>query len=335
MGDFGKTLVVTGGGLGDTLFHLPFIRSIQAKASGGAVTLACKKGREIAELFSEVDFIDGVIPLAKNQDVSGKVDLRRFHRALRDQRIETAFIFHKSTGISFASLTAGVKNRFGYYFKGGKNRFFLNRGLEVPKDVALPAFMTHAALLMDDARLAYDYSDVRFRQPEHVVEAAFASLDLAQYPSMGRPRMIALGINSSAAFKQWGAENYAALAERLFARFDGKILLFGAGDVRHVAQGILDRCGQPQRFIDLTTRKIPLHHSHALLQSCDLYVGNDSFGLNLAAMSSIPAVGIFIRSYHFSYSDWIKPVVAESDEIESIAPANVWQAVEPLLAVAA
>ena len=31
MVDFGKTLIVTGGGLGDTLFHLPFIRSIQNK----------------------------------------------------------------------------------------------------------------------------------------------------------------------------------------------------------------------------------------------------------------------------------------------------------------
>ncbi len=327
MSELGKTLVVTGGGLGDTLFHLPFIRSIQQRSTGKSVVLACKKGREIRELFSEVDMVSSVLPIAQDQDVSGKADLGRLRRLTKEAGIESAFVFHKSTGIAFAMMMAGVKNRFGYFFKGSWNRFFLNKGTLTPKSVPLPAFMNHAALVMDDAGIGYDYSDVRFRQPNHVVQAAFSNLGLNE-----NTQMVALGVNASAEFKQWGAEGYSAIAERLLKQFPGQILLFGAGDVKHVSEGILARTDNPERFIDLTTQKVPLHHSHALLQSCDFYVGNDSFGLNLAAMSSLPAVGIFIKSYHFSYSDWIKPVISSSDAITDISVDMVWEQVSKLIA---
>ncbi|WP_020590464.1 glycosyltransferase family 9 protein [Kiloniella laminariae] len=326
MTDFGNTLVVTGGGLGDTLFHLPFIRSIQQQAKGRSVVLACKKGREISELFAEVDLVRSVLPIAKDQDVSGQADLFRLTRLIRKEKIETVFVFHKSKGISFATLLAGVRNRYGYYFKGGINRCFLNKGICVAKDVPLPAFMSHAALVMDAAGISYDCSDVAFRQPENVVEQAFQQLELD--PAIP---MVALGINSSAEYKQWGGEGYSAVAERLLAAFPGKILLFGAGDVKPVAQKILAQTASPERFVDLTTRKIALNHSHALLQKCAFYVGNDSFGLNLAAMSSQPAVGIFIKSYHFAYSDWIKPVISSSDDIHDISVEMVWNEVEKLL----
>ena len=326
MANFGNTLVVTGGGLGDTLFHLPFIRSIQQQAKGKSVVLACKKGREISELFSEVDMVRSVLPIAKDQDVSGQPDLLRLTGQIRAEKIETVFVFHKSKGISFATWVAGVRNRYGYYFKGGINRFFLNKGICVAKDVPLPAFMSHAALVMDAADIGYDCSDVNFRQPEYVVEQAFKQLELDS-----SSRMVALGINSSAEYKQWGGEGYSAIAERLLAAFPGKVLLFGAGDVKAVAEKILSETASPERFVDLTTRKVALNHSHALLQQCDFYVGNDSFGLNLAAMSSLPAVGIFIKSYHFSYSDWIRPVISSSDNIHDISVEMVWGEVVKLL----
>ncbi|MEH6629471.1 MAG: glycosyltransferase family 9 protein [Halopseudomonas aestusnigri] len=326
MSELGKTLVVTGGGLGDTLFHLPFIRSIQQRSTGKSVVLACKKGREISELFSEIDMVSAVLPIARDQDVSGKADLGRLRRLTNQAGIETAFVFHKSTGIAFAMMMAGVKNRFGYFFKGSWNRLFLNKGTLTPKSVPLPAFMNHAALVMDDAGIPYDYSDVKFLQPDHVVQAAFSNLGLND-----KTQMVALGVNASAEFKQWGAEGYSAIAERLLKQFSGQILLFGAGDVKHVSEGILARTDNPERFIDLTTQKVPLHHSHALLQSCDFYVGNDSFGLNLAAMSSLPAVGIFIKSYHFSYSNWIKPVISSSDTITDITVDMVWEQVSKLI----
>ncbi|WP_299377773.1 glycosyltransferase family 9 protein [uncultured Kiloniella sp.] len=326
MSELGKTLVVTGGGLGDTLFHMPFIRSIQQKSEGKSIVLACKKGREISELFSEIDMVSQVLPIAKDQDVSGKADLGRLRRLTKAAKIDTAFVFHKSTGISFAIMMAGVKNRYGYFFKGSWNRFFLNKGTLTPKQVPLPAFMHHAAMVMDDVGISYDYSDVRFRQPEHVVKAAFEGIGLPE-----KPKMIALGINASAAYKQWGVKGYSEIAERLLENYPGQILLFGAGDVAPIAQGILDNTASPDRFIDLTTRKVLLHHSHALLQSCDFYVGNDSFGLNLAAMSSMPAVGIFIKSYYFAYSDWIKPVISPSDDISEVTSEQAWSEIEKLL----
>jgi ADP-heptose:LPS heptosyltransferase len=323
--DLGNSLVVTGGGLGDTLFHLPFIRTIQQHSTGKSIVLACKKGREIGELFSEIDFVRSVLPIARDQDVSGQPDLFRIRRLTRQANINSAFIFHKSSGIAIAMMLAGVRRRYGYFFSGGSNRFFLNKGTLVPKSVPRPAFMNHAALVMDDVGLPYDYNDVRFHQPDRVVEAICEKLNIDRSLPM-----VALGVNASADFKQWGGEKYAVIAERLLNNHRCQILLFGAGDVRDVAQVIVAESASPARIVDLTGIKVPLHHSHALLQICEAYIGNDSFGLNLAAMSSRPAVGIFADGHHFAYSDWIKPVNSDSADIHRITPDMVWQEVAKL-----
>lgn len=327
MSEFGNTLIVTGGGLGDTLFHLPFINSIQQRLHGNPVFLACKKAREIDELFSEIDEIHSVLPIARNQDISGKANIGRLRRLTREAGIQTAFIFHKSVSISFAIMMAGVGNRFGYYLEGGMNRFFLNRGICVPRSVPTPEFMSYASMVMDSAGIPYDYNDVCFRQPDRVIKAAFERLGLVD-----RSQMIALGVNASAEFKQWGSKRFSAIAERLLDSFTGRILIFGAGDVRQVAEDILAGTARPDRFIDLTAKDTPLNHSHALLQCCDFYVGNDSFGLNLAAMSSIPAVGIFGQDFFFSYSDWIKPVISKSSKITGVDPNMVWEEISRLMA---
>ena len=318
MPDFGNTLVVTGGGLGDTLFHLPFMRSIQEHSANKSVVLACKKGREIRELFAEVDLVRSVLPVARNQDVSGQPDLFRVRRETRKAGIETAFIFHKSAGIAIAMMLAGVRNRYGYYFKGGSNRFFLNQGLLVHKDVPRPAFMNHAAMVMDKAGIAYDYSDVNFQQPDNVVRDA-----RSRFPDQFDKPLIALGINASADFKQWGGEKYSTVAEDLLSQHDCRFLLFGAGDVRPVAAEILSKTVSPDSFLDLTTDHVPLHHSHALLQGCVAYIGNDSFGLNLAAMSNRPSIGIFADGHHFSYSDWITAVGSDTPDIHRVKPDRV------------
>jgi heptosyltransferase II len=323
--DLGKSLVVTGGGLGDTLFHLPFIRTIQQRSTGKSIVLACKKGREIGELFSEIDFVSSVLPIARDQDVSGQPDLFKMRRLTRQADIASAFIFHKSSGIAIAMMLAGVRQRYGYFFKGGSNRFFLNKGTLVPKSVPRPAFMNHAALVMDDAGLPYDYNDVRFHQPDRVVDT------ICERTNIDRSLpMIALGVNASADFKQWGGEKYAVIAERLMSNYHCQVLLFGAGDVRDVAEVIVAGSASPERIVDLTNIKIPLHHSHALLQICEVYVGNDSFGLNLAAMSSRPAIGIFAGGHHFAYSDWIKPVSSDSADIHRVTPDMVWEEVAKL-----
>jgi ADP-heptose:LPS heptosyltransferase len=323
--DFGNSLVVTGGGLGDTLFHLPFIRSIQQQSSGQSIVLACKKGREIEQLFSDIDFVRSVLPIARDQDVSGQPDLFRMRKLTRQANIDSAFIFHKSSGIAIAMMMAGVGQRFGYYFKGGTNRFFLNRGTCVPKSVPRPAFMNHAALVMDDAGISYDYNDVRFHQPDHVVDAICKELAVDR----SRP-IVALGVNASADFKQWGGEKYTVISERLLKNYSCQVLLFGAGDVRDVADEIVTKSSFPERIIDLTDKKVPLNYSHALLQNCEAYIGNDSFGLNLAAMSSLPAIGIFAQGHHFSYCDWIKPVNSDSPDIHRITPDRVWDEFEKL-----
>lgn len=333
--DLGTTLVICGGGLGDVLFHLPFIRALQPHVAGEQVILACKKAREMAALFAGADLVGPVVPLAKEQDVSGRVDLFGLRRRLADVQAETAVIFHPSATLALAVRLAGIRRRVGYHYPGGKNRWLLTDPVAVARRQPPPPFFHRGLPVMAALGLPVDASAVHFRQSADVVAAARARLGLAAASGDPAP-MIALGVNASTAEKQWGGARFAALAERLLANTPARLLLFGAPDVAPVAAEVLRMAAAKDpawaaRIVDLTAQDLPAAHSHALLQDCRFYIGNDSFGLNLAAMASLPAVGIFIRGMEFTYSDWIVPVVAPDGDLGEVGVDQVWQALAPHL----
>lgn len=94
------------------------------------------------------------------------------------------------------------------------------------------------------------------------------------------PRVIALGIGASHGSKRWPAENFKTLAENLILKWpDTTLLLIGGKDDREIAQLIL--AGAGGAMID-TVGKLSISETAALLEKCDVYVGNDSGPVHLA-----------------------------------------------------
>lgn len=310
---FDGSVVIVGGALGDVLYHVPHIEAVAARSRRGKIVLGCKKAREIGELVRRVPYVEAVVGIADDQDISGKVSLATLTRKLRALQAEAVFCLHGSATVALACLLAGIPQRFGpVQGRFAIQRLCFNRGVAVPAAVAHPPMMHKAEILLEASGLSIDNDATRFRQPDDYIAECWAEL-----PELPRP-LIALGVNSSKRDKQWGGERFRRLVE-LLPESCGYVL-FGGADVRDEAAPVVDLLeARGARYVDLTGMGKPLSFAHSVLQRCDLYVGNDSFGFQLSAMTGLPTIGLFGPNRPIRYNKHILALEPEPGAAKDMA----------------
>jgi len=90
--------------------------------------------------------------------------------------------------------------------------------------------------------------------------------------------------------KCWRAEGFAAVGKALGRRYEARILLLGGDGDRERAHWIAEQIGR--RAIN-GTGGMTLKQTAALLERCQLFIGNDSSPLHIAAAMGAPVVGIY------------------------------------------
>ncbi len=124
---------------------------------------------------------------------------------------------------------------------------------------------------------------------------------------MGAERpILALAPTANWGGKQWPGERFVALAQRLTdARGPlcrARIAVFSAAEERDGARPVLDAL-PPDRRIDLAGR-LDLLTAAACLAHADLFVGNDSALMHMAAAMGAPTLGLFGPSRPEHYAPW-------------------------------
>jgi ADP-heptose:LPS heptosyltransferase len=118
--------------------------------------------------------------------------------------------------------------------------------------------------------------------------------------------VLALAPTANWGGKQWPAERFVALAERLCARggllADARIAVFAGPGERPAAEPVLAAI-PPARRIDLAGT-LDLHTAAACLGRAALFVGNDSGLMHLSAATGVPTLGLFGPSREEHYGPW-------------------------------
>ena len=132
------------------------------------------------------------------------------------------------------------------------------------------------------------------------------SVDMAALIIPSGTSVIGLGVTANWLPKIWPAQNFVSLVSRL-AGPDGlypsaRIAVFGAEKERALAQPVLERIVKNQ-CIDLVGQN-DLPTVAACLSNCDLFVGNDSGLMHMAAAVGTPTVGLFGPSPAVRYGPW-------------------------------
>ena len=123
---------------------------------------------------------------------------------------------------------------------------------------------------------------------------------------VGGGPLLAVGPAANSPGKQWPAERFAALAERLIGAGGSlpgsRVAVFAAENERAQVAPLLAAL-DPARTIDLVGR-LDLLEVAACLQHAQLFVGNDSGLMHIAAACRTPTLGLFGPTPDERYRPW-------------------------------
>ncbi len=290
-------------GIGDMVWHLPAIHAVAGRARGGQVSLLTKRRSLADRLLAADPAIGEVLWLDRQGRHGGLGGLWRLAGDLRRRSFDEVWLFHQSARYALACWLAGIPRRVGFGF--GMQRLWLSEpGLGAGDRRRHP--IEKARLLLAAKGLPQSESE-----PVLPVADALEARMQAALSGLARP-WIALGIGSSEPDKQWGAARFARLAGHL----PGTLFLVGGTNESGLAGEIVAASGNPrERLVRVTDRSID--EVAALLAACDVYVGNDTGVLNLAAAVGTPAIGLFGASPPLTHSARIQCVLPEQGDGEA------------------
>ncbi len=95
-------------------------------------------------------------------------------------------------------------------------------------------------------------------------------------------------------YKLWSAEKYAQLADNLYREQNTSILLFAGPNERKLQAQVAEKMSNPPILVDIPN----LREIAALIAECDVYIGNDTGPMHIAAAVGTPVVALFGSTNH-------------------------------------
>jgi heptosyltransferase-2 len=312
-------------GIGDVIWHLPFIRAIAAASPGGQVTFLAPPSSGAQELLAAEPSVAETIYFEHGgSELRRGVNLLRLASLLRQHRYRKVWILDRTIRPALASWLAGIPERIGLGL-GPQRLFITNPGID-------PSHFHDQPIECLAELLAATQVPLSSREPElRVPTETLLTID-AKFAPEPRP-WIVLGIAASHPDKDWPEGYWAEFIAGLHSRTAGTIFLIGSPQNRARAQHLI-ACAPTALPINACGLK--LMEAIALLRHADLFIGANSGPLNLAAAVATDAFGLFGNTPVLSYSKYIHAVVPDGgpspDGMARILPSAVLESVTPYLA---
>ena len=314
-------------GIGDVIWHLPYVRAIAATEPGGAITFLAPPTSHAKELLQAEQCVADVQYFEHGgAELQRGLNLVRLVALMRRARFAKIWILDRTVRPALAAMLAGIPERIGVGFFR-QRPFITNRGIDQSHWHELP---------MDWLRALMDAMHVPLETTEPNLALPPALVDPMRERFAGSPRpWTVLGLGGSAAEKDWPEAHWRTFIDALRQRGAGTLFLIGgAQNAARAASLIASAAGAGA----VNACELSVIEAAALLRHADLYVGPDSGPMNLAAAVGTPAFGLFGATPVLRYSKFIhaiEPPGGQSpDGMSRIAPAQVLARIEPYLSAA-
>jgi len=285
--------------IGDVVMTMPLLRELRRSFSSAWITLIVKPDVfnlvALCPYINEVLTYDGNTPQRFEQARRHSRAMRLGRRELWPRRFDLAIVPRWGVDLYHAGFVAyfsGASLRLSYSETVSADKARVNKGSnalfthllnddspkhEVERNLEIVRYLG-GEIRNDKLELWLDENDERF------AEDILSSNDINP-----AELVVALAPGAGAAKRMWPLKNYIELAEWLRDDFHARLIIVGGPEDRPLGQELQTRL--PKLAINVTGRS-SLRQTFALLKHCDLYIGNDTGPMHLAAAADVPVVEI-------------------------------------------
>ena len=284
-----KILIRATNWVGDAIMALPALRAVRSRFPEASIAIVARP--YVADIYRGQGICDQLIPYDPKGAHAGWGGRERLARELGAQKFDVALLLQNAFDAAWLAWRAGVPERIGYGRDG--RGLLLTKKIRVPKTGEIPTHEQFYYLelvrragwidtLPNEPHIALGISDEQCRRAEELIASTGA----------GQKRMrIAIGAGASyGSAKCWPPERFAEFVNRFRLHTDADVILFGTAAEREVSDAIVAGIKGP--CINLVG-KTHIADLPALLSCCQLFVGNDSGAMHVAAAVGLPVVAVF------------------------------------------
>jgi ADP-heptose:LPS heptosyltransferase len=274
-----RVLLIQTYGLGDVLLTTPVIRAL-ARAFPG-VQIDYVSHAPGCDALTGNPYLTEIRPIATS--IGAQLALMWTLRRARYDVVLDLLSNPRSAQLAWAT---GAPARIGIRGRGPRNHLYtLILPRETPQVYSARQKLRFLEPLGIDPASVEDVSlDITIGPAEHAWAAeVFERLGLT-----GGAPVVAVSPVSKESYKQWGAERWAAVADRI-AESGARVLLTNGPSEREQAEAVVQRMRMPVAwdYGPTTVRQLA-----ALFARCALWVGNDGGAKHVAVAAGVPTVTV-------------------------------------------
>ena len=286
-----KILIIKLSSIGDIVHTLPALAAIRRALPEAEISWAVE--RSAAEILRGNRMIDRLIEIDTRALRRGKIigdilpDARRQLRALRSSDYDVALDFQGLLKSASIAKLARTKKRYGFSkqnLREPASRFFLTDRVAVASDASIYVknldFVKRA---LDIPVPTKDFEFPIFTDAKHRAEAAKI------IEQTGGAPFAMLNPATSWTTKQWSAERYGALADKLWEEENLVSIVTTAPNEIALAETVLRNSSSGKTVLAQPSLK----GFYELAKHAQIYIGGDTAPMHLAAAANTPIVGIF------------------------------------------
>ena len=284
-----KILIRATNWAGDAIMALPALRAIRERFPDAKISILAQP--YVADLYRGQKICDELISYDRKGPHAGLSGRERLAKELRAQRFDVALLLQNAFDAAWLAWRAGIPERIGYARDG--RSLLLTKKIPVPKPGEIPEHEQFYYLellrragwinsLPSESFVTLNVSEEGRCQAEETLSFAGA-----------RPMALRIAIGAGASYgsaKCWPPERFADFVNRFRVHTDADVILFGTAAEQQVSDAIAAGIRGPSISL---VGKTAIAALPALLSRCQLFVGNDSGAMHVAAAVGLPVVAIF------------------------------------------
>jgi heptosyltransferase II len=311
-------------GIGDVIWHLPFVRAIASVSAGSQITfMAPPTSRAKDLLAAEPSVLQTIYFEHGGSGLRRGINQIRLAQVLRQNSFQTVWILDRTLRPAIAAMLARIPERIGLGL-GRQSLFITNSGIDQSHFHDHPIDWLRA--LMATMNVPLPSTEPALKVPSGTLTAIGERFN--DYP---RPWLI-VGIGALHPEREWPHEYWVELLPELRRHSNGSFFFIGGPDYTTPAQNLI---AQTNLNLAVNACNLSLIEAIALLHHADLFIGTDSAPMNLAAAVGTPAFALFGVNPVLSYSRFIHPLTPSGGPVpggmQRISPSYVFEQVQPYL----